>query len=498
MSNPLENLSFLTLFDALAEAVLLIDDSGVVVAANSSAQTMLAYTEKAIIGLSVEQLMPKDYRHHHAGARKQYLKKPEKRSMGDGQNLIALTKAGESLPVDISLSPVKVGEKHYVLTSLHPIDKQIAAETSLKLSQERLLFAKKSTEFGVFDIHLHQQTVLYDALIGQLFGFDEDAVIDYPAFLKRINVVDQVRWESVLENASSLENDNEFQIELRIRNAKNGLQHWLQVAVKVFFKNDLAVSMLGIAQDITEGKLLQQKLNKQRIELDALSKTQVAIQTASAIAHEINQPLTAISAYSEVALYALKAESLDEERLSRSLLGCVEQAQRAGNSLHELMQFLHKGKVERAPVSLNQVVSEAVDMVQHYGYGEFHPTLDLEPGLPEVLANATQLQKVLVNLLSNGVEAVKSTGIPIAKISVKVRTHAHLNMGEVVIKDNGPGLTAEVAQRIFEPFFTTKPNGVGMGLGISRSLVEASGGKLWFDANSRDGAVFHLTLPFVS
>jgi C4-dicarboxylate-specific signal transduction histidine kinase len=199
-----------------------------------------------------------------------------------------------------------------------------------------------------------------------------------------------------------------------------------------------------------------------------------------------------------VALYALKADRPDLERLNRSLLGCVTQAHRAGKSLHELMEFLQKGKIELSATNLNEVILEALDITQHNGYGGFKSTLDLEPELPRVLANRTQLQKVLVNLLRNGVEAAHNMGIPIAEIQVLVRTHAELKMAEVIIQDNGPGLTDEVKERIFEPFFTTKEHGVGMGLAISRSLIEANGGQLWFDVNNREGAAVHLTLPFAN
>lgn len=496
MSNPLEELSFLPLFNALTDAILLVDNAGKIVLANTSTKKMLAYTDDEMIGLSIEQLIPETYREQHVHYRMQYSKKPEKRPMGKGKNLVALTRAAQLLPVDISLSPVDVAGKHYILVTLHAADKQIAVEASLKTSEERFRLAKLSAGLGVFDIDLTHYTVRFDALISQMFGFKANEDIPYDAFLKAIDITDQLRWTSMFEQATHAGEDNEYQLAFGVNHALT--QHWLHVAGKVFFHDGTAVRMLGVAQDVTEHKLLQQKLSKQRIELETLSNIQVAIQTASAIAHEINQPLAAISAYSEVALYALKAENLDEERLSRSLLGCVEQAHRAGNSLHELMEFLHKGKVALLPISLNEVVREAIEIVKHYDYGGFHPSLHLESALPKVLANRTQLQKVLVNLLRNGVEAVHNAGVPIANIHVKVRTHVSLQMVELIIQDNGPGLSQEAAKHIFEPFFTTKSNGVGMGLAISRSLIEACGGELWFDANSQDGAIFHLTLPFAS
>jgi len=496
LTNPLENLSFLALFNAIADAMILVSNDGNVVLSNLSAQQMFAYTANEMTGLSVESLMPHSYRKHHVHLRDGFLKKPEKRSMGNGKNLVVLTKDGRELPVDIGLSPILCDEIQYVLVIFHANDKQILAEASLKTSEERLRLAKLSAGLGVFDIDLALNSVRYDTSISSFFDFPESGVVAYNRFVEAIDVADQVRWQDVFNRAISAVDDGEYQIDFRVNHGSNQTKRWLHAAGKVFFNNNVAVRMLGVVHDVTEHKLLQLKLSKQRIELESLAKNQIAIQTASAIAHEINQPLAAISAYSEVALYALKAENLDADRLNRSLLGCVTQAQRAGKSLHELMEFLQKGEIEVSPIDLNEVVYEALSITQHNEYGGFQTTLDLEPKLPEVLANRTQLQKVLVNIFRNGVEAAHNAGTPVAKIQISVHTHAKLRMAEVIVQDNGPGLTTEVKEHIFEPFFTTKAQGIGMGLTISRSLIEACGGQLWFDTDSSNGAVFHLTLPF--
>ena len=497
LTKQLNNLSFSTLFNSIVDATLLVDEGGQIVLANESAEQLLGFGADELKGLDVEALIPKMYRGHHAYLRHDFFNNPVKRSMGQGRNLVVLTKDGSELPVDISLSPINSNEEKFVLVTFHTINRLLEVESSLKSSEERLRLAKASAGLGVFDIDLVLDSAQCDTLVYKLFGFQRNIRIGYQHFVDAIDVVDQAKWQAMFEKATTSSNDGNYQIEFRINDKQNQAKHWLYIAGRVFFKKDQAVRMLGVVQDTTKQKQLQQKLNEQRIELETLFKTQIAIQTASAIAHEINQPLAAISAYSEVALFALKSEAPDIDRLNRSLLGCVSQANRAGKSLHELMEFLQKGKVELEPTDLNEVVLEALDITQHNGYGGFKSLLDLEPDLPKVLANHTQLQKVLVNLLRNGVEASQNIGVPIAEIQVLVRTHAELKMAEVIIQDNGPGLTDEVKERIFEPFFTTKEHGVGMGLAISRSLIEACGGQLWFDINHRDGAAVHLTLPFV-
>ncbi|MCK9607087.1 MAG: ATP-binding protein [Methylomonas sp.] len=251
-----------------------------------------------------------------------------------------------------------------------------------------------------------------------------------------------------------------------------------------------------IMTDISRRKSLERQLQQQRSEMDELIKQQVAIQTAAAIAHDLNQPLAAISAFGEVALRSLNKDDVSAQALERALVGLVEQAQRAGLCLHELLRFLQRGELVIEPINLNGLIEDVITIVRHDKFSCFQPELILQPNLPPVLANSLQVKKVLLNLLYNSLDAIREAGLETTKISIKVYTHAELNMAQVTIQDRGAGLDDEAIKRVFEPFFTTKRNGSGLGLAISRSLIEANGGQLWMDENVETGAIFHFTLPF--
>ncbi|MDZ4211901.1 MAG: ATP-binding protein, partial [Methylotenera sp.] len=317
----------------------------------------------------------------------------------------------------------------------------------------------------------------------------------YEDFVAAIHPEDRLVRQAVIERAMDPAGKGEYKAEYRVINAKDGVEHWVSTVGRIHFKDGHTNRLLGIAKDVTDQKILEQKLHGQRSEMDVLLNQQVASQTISAIAHELNQPLAAISAYSEVALNALSGTS-NPESLKRALEGCVAQAQRAGQSLHELISFLHKGELATEPFDLNDTVQNALILTQSYGYGGFYPILQLEPNMPNVLANKIQVQKVLVNLLRNAVEAMRGAGVPGAAITIRVQTNRDINMAHVTVADSGPGLNSEAAKRIFEPFFTTKPTGIGMGLSISRALAEANGGQLWIEPTTESGAIFHFTLPF--
>ncbi len=268
------------------------------------------------------------------------------------------------------------------------------------------------------------------------------------------------------------------------------LERWFLVSAFRPATGDFAI----VFENTTEAKRRERELQERRNDMEFLQQQQVAAQTAAAIAHELNQPLGAISAYNEVALRVLQGGG--PEKLVRAIEGSAEQAQRAGRTLHELLAFLQHQEIQTEPMDLNAVVKEAIAMAQNDGYGGFHPVLRLKRGLPPVRANRTQLQKVMVNLVRNGVEAMREAGVPDAAISITVRTLAESRQAQVTVKDSGPGVDTETARRIFDPFFTTKARGIGLGLAISRALVEAHGGQLWHEPGDKPGATFHFTLPF--
>lgn len=496
MANPLKDLSFQILFDAAADAMLLVDNAGHVIQANLAAQQLLEYSEEAICKLEVEALMPASFRGEHYHHRDAFFKNPEKRPMGNGRDLFALTSSGKQLAVDIGLSPLRVNGRTYILITFYLADKRREAEQAVRTSMERLELAKQAAGLGVFDFDFRENIVHLDERMQELWGGESEKSVTYDQFLAVVHPDDYAAKKMAIDRASDPVNNGAYNTEFRIIKPSDGTEHWIAITGRVHFKEGHATRLVGIVQDITAQKILEKSLQQHRLENKAIFTQQIAAHTASAIAHELNQPLAAISAYSDVALHALNDTSSNPEKLKHALKGCIVQAQRAGTSLHELMAFLKEGKLVTERFDLNQIVKEALTIAKNEGYKEFHPILVLEENTMIVLANRIQVQKVLINLLINAVEAMQGVGVPTSKITITVRSYKDKSMAHVTVQDNGPGLNNEVASRVFEPFFTTKPTGIGMGLSISRTLIEANGGQLWFEPNSDFGAEFHFTLPF--
>ena len=215
---------------------------------------------------------------------------------------------------------------------------------------------------------------------------------------------------------------------------------------------------------------------------------------ASAIAHELNQPLTAIINYAQTARAVVKRRpGEDAGGLASLLKKTVEQADRAGQIIRRLRQFIAKGETDRALEDINTVVEEAsaLALVGTRGKGIAVRRV-LGEGLPPVLLDKIQIHQVITNLIRNSVDALD--GVKQREIVISTR-RAGQDSIEITIADTGPGLAPEVADRLFQPFVTTKAAGLGIGLSICRSIVDAHGGRLFASDNPGGGVVFHVHLP---
>ncbi len=283
--------------------------------------------------------------------------------------------------------------------------------------------------------------------------------------------------------------------ELLIIDGNNLWMRW--IALPWLDSDEKIGGTIFFVEDITNTKILETEIKERRVEMEQLQQMHIAAQTASAFAHEMNQPLLAIATYSKAALKMIKAQRPDYDEITEAIEGCEQQALRAGRSIRDIINFLNSRKMPVEEFDLNQEIINTVDTIKSENNSMVNVTLNLEEGLPCVTANRTQVQKVLLNLLNNGIEAMQGVGEHSPSLELVISTNKNESFALMTIQDNGPGIKKEDINRVFEPFFTTKKDGIGMGLAISRSLIEENGGQLWLDQKENQGATFHLTLPFV-
>jgi C4-dicarboxylate-specific signal transduction histidine kinase len=216
---------------------------------------------------------------------------------------------------------------------------------------------------------------------------------------------------------------------------------------------------------------------------------------SATIAHEVNQPLAAIVANGQACLRFLSREKPNLDDVRGAVEWIVKDGNRAGDVIRRVRGLMKKAVTEKAPLDVNDLVNEVTALLRReLAAQRVTPQLELAPSVPPIVGDRVQLQQVIINLVMNGAEAMQA----IADRSPRLVVRTYQDGADrvvVAVEDSGPGVASENADRVFDPFFSTKPGGLGMGLSICRSIVEAHGGRLWSSPNAGSGATFQFALP---
>jgi len=276
----------------------------------------------------------------------------------------------------------------------------------------------------------------------------------------------------------------------------DGSKRYVSVSgLPVFDDTGRFVGYRGVGRHITERRRAEEALRAMQAELAHVNRVTTMGELSASIAHEVNQPIAATVTNAQAALRWLRAQPPDLDEVRASLSRIVEDGQRAGNVISGIRALINKVPPRKDRFDLNEAVLETVALTRSevLNHGILLQT-ELAPGLPRVDGDRTQLQQVILNLILNAVEAMG--GLDEGTRELRITTEREAAGGVLVtVRDSGPGLNQADVERVFTAFYTTKPKGMGMGLAICRSMVEAHGGRLWASANEPRGAVFQFTLP---
>jgi two-component system, LuxR family, sensor kinase FixL len=252
----------------------------------------------------------------------------------------------------------------------------------------------------------------------------------------------------------------------------------------------------GFIRDLTERQKTEARLQELQSELVHISRLTAMGEMASTLAHELNQPLSAISNYLKGSWRLLEGRSDEKSTMMRDALEkAADQAMRAGQIIRRLRDFVSRGESERRVESITKLVEEASALalvgVKDRG---IHVRFQFDPSIEFVLADRVQIQQVLLNLIRNAMDAMETTQVRDLTVVIKPVEDGYVC---VSVMDSGSGIAPEIAEQLFQPFITTKRQGMGVGLSISRTIVEAHGGRIWVEPNPSGGTIFHFTLAVV-
>jgi two-component system sensor kinase FixL len=477
--------------DTAADAIVVIDRTGAIRSVNGATERLFGYPAGALIGHDVGVVMPEAG--EDDGCLADYLRTGDKKIVGIGREAVGRRKDGSVFPMELSVGEVRAGGELFFVGMIRDISDRKAAEIARRESELRLRSILDTVPDAIVVIDESAIIQSFSPAAERLFGHKSAEAVGcnvkilmpmpyreaHDGYLDRYLRTGERRIIGIGRVVVGMRKSGEtFPMELHVGE--------FAFAGTRFFT--------GFVRDLTERQATERRIQDLQAELLHAARLSVMGNMASTMAHELTQPLTAVTNYLEAGKQLLASGTGGPERIGEMIEKAIAQAQRAGEVIRRLRGFVSKGATERRIQSLNRLVEEAVALAlvgaRQRGV---RGSLELDPSLPAVFVDPVQIQQVLVNLLRNAIEAMEE--VERRELVIATRTIPDEQAAEVSVADSGPGITPELADRLFQPFFTTKKTGMGLGLSICREIVEAHHGKLSAAPGPSGGAVFRLMLP---
>lgn len=467
---------------------------GVITDWNAAAQRIFGYSAEEMIGATIAALLPPGLEDEE----RKILERVRQGEKVDHFETRRLCKDGRVIDVSVAVSPVRDGDGNLIGASkvARDVTESRAAQTALVEREAHLQSVLDTVPDAMVVIDTQGIMQSFSTAAEKLFGYRPEEAVgqnvsilmpepyrsQHDAFLSRYLATGEKRIIGMGRLVVGQRRDGStFPMELAVGEMRSGARR--------FFT--------GFVRDLTERQETQQRLQDLQSELIFMSRFTALGEMASTLAHELNQPLTAATSYLNGARRLLDGgKSEDVPTVRGAIDSAAEQTIRAGQIIKRLREFVARGESERQAENLRKLIEEASALalvgVRETGV---HVGFHFDPDARFVLVDRIQIQQVLLNLIRNAMEAMQE----VARRELKVATRLlDDEMVEVSVRDTGPGIAPEIAAKLFQPFMTTKPQGMGVGLSISRTIVEAHGGRLQAESNPNGGTVFRLTLKSIA
>jgi NO-binding membrane sensor protein with MHYT domain/nitrogen-specific signal transduction histidine kinase len=376
------------------------------------------------------------------------------------------------------------------------VDRRFAVQTlelqeeKLQRSEAYLAEAQTLSHTGSFGWRVSTGAIIWSEETFRIFQYDRTTKPTVELLLQRVHPDDAAFVKQTIERAS--QDGKDFDHEYRLV-MPDGSVKYVHVVAHALSDESGTVEFVGAVMDVTVAKQAEQALRQAQADLAHVNRVTTMGELTASLAHEVNQPIAAAVTDANTCLRWLTRDQPDLEEARQAASRIVKDATRAGEIIGRIRLLFKKSTPQRALIDVNDVIRDMITLLHSEAARSSISVRTELTDLPQVMGDRVQLQQVLLNLMTNGIDAMRDVD---GKRELIICSHrAEDEQLRVSVSDTGVGLPPQQADQIFNAFFTTKPHGSGMGLRISRSIVESHGGRLWAADNSPRGASFHLTLP---
>jgi PAS domain S-box-containing protein len=468
----------------------MVDAAGTVLSVNTFGAAQLGYAVSELLGQSVLKVFPAE---EQRVAQSNVAICLENIGKTHSWEICKVRKDGSSLWVRENAKAVRrLDNQLIVLIACEDVTERKEAENALRQSEMYLAEAQRLSRTGSFGWRVASGEIIWSEETFRMFGYDKAPSIKHATVFQRVHPDDRARVEQTIDRASR--DGKDFAHGYRLLMPDGSIKHVHATAHAVTDASG-EIEFVGAVTDVTSRRRAEAELHEAQANLAHVTRVTALGELAASIAHEVNQPLAAVVTNAAACLRWLDREPANLKEARGAVQSIVKDGNRAGDVIQRVRALANKTADQKAPLDINEVVNEVISLAQHeLSSHRVALRLELAPALPLILADRIQLQQVILNLVINAIEAMQPVKDRPRELVIRTRQD-EASQVLVAVSDCGVGVAAENADRLFDAFFTTKSSGMGMGLSICRSIVNAHGGRLSASGNAGPGATFQFTLP---
>jgi PAS domain S-box-containing protein len=483
------------ILESALDCIVTIDHEGCITEFNPAAERTFGHRRDEVVGKQLaDVIIPPSLREKHRHGFARYLATGEARVLGKRIEMMAVRADGSEFPAELAITRIPLEGPPSFTGYLRDITERKRAEQELRRSEAFLAEAQHLSRIGSFSWRVPADEITWSEQLYRIFQIDRDAPVTFELIGTRIHPEDLSVFQEHIER--SRRDRSDVQLEFRLQ-MPDGAVKYVHVAAHI--RGDHGqVEYIGAVQDVTERRSSEEALSKARSELSQVARvTSLGVLTAS-IAHEVNQPLSGIVTNASTCLRMLAADPPNVDGARETARRTIRDGNRASEVITRLRALYGKKEPTIESVDLNEATREVIALsLSELQRNRVILRPELADDLPPVTGDRVQLQQVILNLIRNGSDAMSSVDDRPRQLLIRTERDED-DRARLTVQDAGVGFNPQAADRLFESFYTTKNDGMGIGLSVSRSIIESHHGRLWATLNNGPGATFSFSIPRAS